>query len=135
MRFLWLLLFLALSFSHGVWMAARLREESRKLDARDDVRRLSKVTLQFFKSGTPPSGDVFWKTIGRSEPLRDPWGLAYELDSPGPHEFRWASAGPDQKLRTSDDIFSRVPFGDGMGIDFTQPHLEGDQAPLSKDAI
>jgi hypothetical protein len=134
MRAMWLVLFLAISFMHAGMVLGSLGVERGKLTAREDIRRLVKVTLQFFEKGTPPSGSQFWRAIGRAEPLLDPWGAAYLLDHPARHEFRWRSLGPDGKLASPDDIELRIPFGDGLGIDFTHPSLDS-ETPAATDAI
>jgi hypothetical protein len=135
MRILWLLAALSISFFHLVLMVGIIEKEGRKIEAREVVRRLSRVTIKFFNKGAPPTGAVFWKTIGKKEPLRDPWGLPYELDLPSAKEFRWLSAGPDRKRHTEDDLISRMPFSDGQGVDFPQADFYENTTPQARDAI
>lgn len=126
---------LLLTLLHVWLVVGSMVNERREITTRDDLRRLSKVTLQFFSKRVPPSAESFWRSIGRAEPLEDPWGTPYRLDLPSPDEFRWSSAGPDRKHQSADDLVSRIPFGDGGGIDFTQPHLEDESTPRAKSAI
>ena len=134
MRAVWLAIFLAISLLHAGMVLGRVRMEEGKLTAREDLRRLVRVTLQFFQKGVPPTGGQFWQAVGRLEPLHDPWGAAYLLDHPSRREFRWRSLGPDGILATPDDIETRIPFGDGVGLDLTQPQLDSDTPPAT-DAI
>jgi hypothetical protein len=62
--------------------------------------------------------------------MLDPWGKAYVLETPRAGLFLWRSAGPDGGYDTTDDIVSRIPFGEGVNLDLTRPELEPRNKPV-----
>jgi hypothetical protein len=132
MRLSWLVLAFALSVSHLYLMGSRLETERRKLEAQEDLLRLRKVTLRVFGGGRKPTAEVFWRTVERTEPLKDPWGSPYLLDSSFEDILEWRSAGPDRRFHTADDILSRIPFLEGMEL--IPPERPDAHIPPSRDA-
>lgn len=124
MRAVWLIVTLALSLGLLFTLGRNFREESRREEAREDVKRLTKVTLRLFQNRRPPTGEHFWKEIGRAEPLRDPWGTPYRLEASSKTSFLWRSAAEDLRYQTGDDVLVEVPFGDGITLDMTQPQMD-----------
>lgn len=132
-RVIWLALVLLLTAAHGADLVSQGITHWRSVEARLEVKRLAENTLRYFEARKPPTGEAFWRTIGRNTPLLDPWGQAYALDIPQEGSFRWRSGGPDQRLGTPDDLSAEVPYGERLLQDLTQPSVD-DFRPRSLDA-
>lgn len=130
MRAGWLFICLFLTVLQVQLVTRRLVREQLKMEAREGIGRLVKVTIQLFRHGRPPKGDAFWKELGRTDPMLDPWGKAYVLETSRQGVFVWRSAGPDGGYETPDDIFSPIPYGDGGGIDLNRPDLAPHHLPV-----
>jgi hypothetical protein len=63
--------------------------------------------------------------------MLDPWGKAYVLETPRAGLFLWRSAGPDQGYETEDDLVEKIPYGEGVTLDLSNPLL----APHSNTVI
>lgn len=85
-----------------------IKEEKSVIETKEELRRLSAVSLRMFKGKTPPTEAIFWKELGRA-PMKDHWGQDYRLES-GAAGILWRSSGPDRLLHTSDDIVVPVLF-------------------------
>ncbi len=132
-RVIWLALVLLLTAAQGAYLVSRGITHWESIEARVEVKRLAENTLRYFEARKPPTGEAFWRTIGRTEPLRDPWGQPYVLDIPQEGSFRWRSAGPDQRLGSADDLSAEVPYGERLLQDLTRPSVD-DFRPRSLDA-
>jgi hypothetical protein len=115
-----------------LWSASSVfLEQKRKWQTRQEVERIAASTLRFYMGRRPPTGNAFWKELGR-EPLKDSWGSALYLEPVGKTHFRWRSAGPDRMLSTEDDIFADIPNTEGKVI---IPPADDDSTPPARDAI
>jgi hypothetical protein len=122
MREIWLIFSSLLSVFWIFWAVEGLSKEKNNIEARAEVKRLSKITLRLFSRGKPPSGEEFWKFVGMEKPLADPWGSALVLNTLDAESFEWRSAGADRILHTVDDVAVKVPYGDGLNPDLTEPN-------------
>jgi hypothetical protein len=124
-------------YAYATWRD--LNNDVAGLTERAKLRRLSTLTIQNFPARDLESPDLFWKSIQREgNPMRDSWGVEYRLSISGDaasREYTWASAGPDQRFGTADDILVKVPYPTGAGQvpDFL-PGEGSNSAPLSNDA-
>lgn len=130
MRAGWLFICLFLTVLQIQLVTRRLGREQMKAEARSDISRLVKVTIRLFQHGRPPMGDAFWKELGRTDPMIDPWGKPYVLETSRQGVFTWRSAGPDGGYETPDDIFSPIPYGEGGGLDLNRPDLAPQYQPV-----
>lgn len=130
MRAAWLLTCLFLTLLQVQLVTRRLAREEKKAEARQGITRLVRVTIQLFQHGRPPKGDAFWKELGRSDPMLDPWGRPYVLETSQQGVFVWRSAGPDGGYETEDDISSPIPYGEGGGLDLNRPDLAPHHLPV-----
>lgn len=134
MRAGWLFICLFLTVLQVQLITRRLAREQLKIEAHEGISRLVKVTIQLFQNGRPPTGAAFWKELGRTDPMLDPWGKPFVLETSQQGVFVWRSAGPDGGYETKDDIASPIPYGDGSGLDLNRPDLAPHQLPVG-DAI
>lgn len=132
-RVIWLAVVLLLTAAQGAYLVSQGITHWHRIEARLEVKRLAENTLRFYEARRPPTGDEFWRAVGRSEPLRDPWQQPYALDIPQEGTFRWRSAGEDQRLGTADDLSAEVPYGERLLQDLTRPTVD-DFRPRSLDA-
>jgi hypothetical protein len=130
MRAAWLFTCLFLTVLQVQLVTRRLAREQLNVEAREEIARLVKVTIQLFQHGRPPAGDNSWKELGRTEPMTDPWGRPYVLETSRQGVFVWRSAGPDGGYETADDIASPIPYGGGGGIDLNRPDLAPHHLPV-----
>jgi hypothetical protein len=121
MREIWLFFSSLISIFWILWAGEGFLREKKNIESRAEVKRLSKITLRLFSRGKPPSGEDFWKVVGISKPVSDPWGQPLQLNPLEGEAFEWRSAGADKILHTVDDIAVKVPFGDGLNPDLTEP--------------
>lgn len=107
-------------------MLAHADMHRRRVSTREDLRKLGLVSMNLFRNGRPPSPETFWVEIGRTEPLRDPWGNPYRLEAKlGERKyFEWSSAGQDRSFGTADDISQPIRFDSGTSLDLTSPELD-----------
>lgn len=138
MRELFLLLFLLTTAFQAAVLGREFQRSQKISETREDLRRLSKLTLEFFRGKEPPRGKEFWTAIGRQngEPIFDPWGQEYRLDvfeGETHREYLWVSAGPDRTFGNSDDLKVRVPLP-RENPDLTRPGITPDSGPTSIDA-
>ncbi|MGZ3650925.1 MAG: hypothetical protein ACXVB9_00610 [Bdellovibrionota bacterium] len=119
---------MALALSLGtLWlMFASQRSAYQAIEVRAGLRKLAALTIRNFPERDLDSPDLFWKSIGREDsPMRDVWGTVYQVSSrteAGKKTFFWASAGPDRRFGTGDDIEVEVPYPNG-------PSTQSDLAP------
>jgi hypothetical protein len=104
--------------------------EKSRIEAQGEVKRLALVTLRLFRYGRPPTGEAFWKEIGRKDPMLDPWGKAYVLETPQAGLFLWRSAGPDEGYGTEDDLVAKIPYGEGVTLDLSNPLIGPQSDPV-----
>jgi hypothetical protein len=128
MKSLWLALSLAVTCALGWVSWERLREESKKLEAQDGLRRLAVASAKAFPNGRLPKPGNFWRELGR-EPLLDPWGKPFSLEYPEPGSYFWRSYGPDGSPGTADDLVQAVDFS------VAQDPLPPPGAPTATDAL
>ena len=138
MREFFLLLILLITAFQAAVIEREFRRERKVNEVREDLRRLSTLTIEYFRGKEPPQGKEFWEAIGRpgGEPIYDTWGQEYRLDIfPGEthREYIWVSAGPDRAFGTGDDIKVRVPFP-RENPDLTRPGITTETGPTSLDA-
>lgn len=131
MRELWLFLVSIFSIFWIYWAASEQVHQKNVISAREELKRLSKVTLKLYSSGRPPSGDDFWKSVGMANPIHDPWDTPFRLSVLSNELFQWRSAGKDQQFETPDDIVLDVPYGEGLRVDFSSEPTE----PLGLPAV
>ncbi len=117
MRELWLVFSLVISLGWLFWAATGISIQRQKFATREELKRLSKVTLQIFSRGRPPAGEEFWRSVGLEKPIQDPWGTPFRLTTPEPERFEWRSAGPDRFFDTADDLELKVPYGASLQPD------------------
>jgi hypothetical protein len=118
MRILWLALIVALTFAHLFQCYSSFARVGKILEAKSDLRRLARAVLHI-SGGRASSEKSFWVTVGRTEPMRDPWGQDY-LFEPAPKmaggRQRWRSAGPDRSYGTEDDLEHPVPSAEELKL-------------------
>ena len=129
MRELWLFLLYFFSIFWVYWATSAQIHQKHVISAKDEVKRLSKVTLKLYSSGRPPSGEDFWKSVGMSNPIVDPWGTPFRLTILSNEVFQWRSAGKDQQFETADDVILDVPYGEALKVDFSSEPLEPQGLP------
>ncbi|RZA01720.1 MAG: hypothetical protein EOP11_17270 [Proteobacteria bacterium] len=105
------------------------QEFYRRVDAAQAVRRMAENSFRYFEGRRPPAGENYWKAIGRTAPILDPWGNAYLLEHLPDGGFICRSAGGDRKFHTPDDIIHLIPYG--QTLDASQPRKNGQDPNLN----
>lgn len=107
---------------HLYLMFLSLREARESLVVTEKMRRLATIVIQNFPDRKGLSDEAFWKIISRpGDPMLDPWGSAFRLETRAKNEFFWRSAGADRRAGTADDLEVKVPFVDGPPPDLGPP--------------
>ena len=104
---------------HLFWIYRDMCDARDSLECLSSLRRLAALTIRNFPARDLDSPELFWKAIGREgSPMRDVWGMEYRLSSreeSGKRLFFWASAGPDRRFGSRDDLLVAVPYPTGPG--------------------
>lgn len=132
-RWLFLIAVLGLTIFESQFFVRRWKEHAKNAYAKESLKKLSSLTLQYYRAKEPPLDSSFWINLGRKDPILDPWGVEYRLEAKIEEgvkkEFFWRSAGFDRVFQTSDDLALRVPYGEQGNPDFTGQHWEEQGLP------
>lgn len=111
-----------LEFKHGQELA----------EAKENLRKLASLTAHRFPERDLGDAKAFWKSIGRDEPMKDPWGQEFQLVVEAQEKEKlawWQSSGPDRAWSTQDDLKQLVPFPKGMPPEAEAPGQNVESAP------
>ena len=108
----------------GIWIYGDIAKERKILVAREDLKRLGKISQLVSQKNFAKDPKNFWESIGMSSPMLDPWGNPYSdrtIEKAGTQVSGWATAGPDGIVGNADDIFQ--PYFKVESYDLTRPDL------------
>lgn len=132
-RYLWLGLLGVATLALVGWAAREGVRSLRVVEARETLRKLGRLTLETYAQQRAPRGNEFWASLGRSQPMLDPWGREFLLQSEKKALY-WRSAGPDGIMGNGDDIVQVLPLDAEGRLVMTQPEASVLDTPPSADA-